>query len=226
MKPPSARIATCGTHWASAVSVLTRNSPPTLLPEASKTCAWMSYRTAFTTSPGSSCQVMMKPPFGSAATSGRDWRLVVRVLTKVSAPIFAPAASNSCIFTSPGAVVVVGPGDDEAAARQRGDGGDVLRGRDRGVDEELAADLVAVGREDLRDDAVIVAVMRAGGRFRPHRDEAARGKGGEVGVELSAVGVVLSRNSERTSAARRVVDRGLDLPPVDLAAGVAAVESS
>src|SRR3954469_6555426 len=80
-KPPLARPVITGASWSSVVSVLTRNSDPTLLPSA--TCALMPVPQASPSVPLVSSQVTTKPPLASPVTVGASWLPVVLVFTEV-----------------------------------------------------------------------------------------------------------------------------------------------
>src|SRR6478752_1294305 len=90
-KPPFFSAVTEDPPCEPAVTVLTRISPPTLLPAASKTCAL--------TDDSLSSQVTTKPPFASAVIDAASCAPAVAVLTRSSPPILLPSAPKTCALT-------------------------------------------------------------------------------------------------------------------------------
>src|SRR6185295_4893634 len=82
-----------------AVAALTRISPPSLWPAASKTCALIEETWPPPLRPLSSSQLTTKPPFLSAVTEDPPCQPSVMVLTRSSLPTLWPAASKTCALT-------------------------------------------------------------------------------------------------------------------------------
>jgi hypothetical protein len=98
-KPPLPSAVTAGFHWMLTVCVLTRNSPPSLLPAASNSCALTE--SLLPSCAGSQvAQVTTKPPPARPVTAGVTWLSAVAVLTRNSVPMGVPSAASRRPLTS------------------------------------------------------------------------------------------------------------------------------
>ena len=81
--------------WLPAISVLTRISPPTFTPAASKIWALIPEPEASPPTPLASVQLTTKPPPARSEIEGVAWLALVAVLTRNSVPTSVPFASYS-----------------------------------------------------------------------------------------------------------------------------------